>query len=79
MLFTGRCTIIINYGYVFANDFLSNFPGISYCSRTTYELGFTAIKLANPLPTPDEISQMAAEDTTVGMDFVDDDIMQILK
>ncbi len=79
VLFPGGGAVVIDQFHRPADEGFRQFFWILNGGRTEDEFGVAAVKFTKAQQPAQYIRQVAAEDTPVGMDFVNDDILQVFK
>jgi hypothetical protein len=79
VLFPGRGTVVVDKANGSSGHRLGQFPGVADGGRAADEPGPAAVEPADSIDPPDQIGQVAAVDAPVGVEFVDDDVAQVLQ
>ena len=79
MLFTLWSAAVLDQLEFFPRQPFGQFSGVGDRCRRTDKPRLAAVKPADSLQAPEQVGQMAPEDTSVRMQFVDDHILEVLE
>ena len=74
-----RRAVLVHEGHRLAGHALRQLPGVGNRGGTADKLGPAPVKSAQALQPAQHVGQVGAEHAAVGVDFVDDDILQVFK
>ena len=74
---SARGAVVVDQGHGFFDQFFGEFFGVANGGRSQNEFWLTPIKMCNPFESADDIGNMRAEYSAIGVCFVDDDVFEI--
>ncbi len=78
-LLAARGAVIVDEGHRGLDHLRGHVDGIGDGCRAQNELRVGAVEIRDPFEPPQDVGQVAAEDAAVVVEFVDDDVLQVLE